>query len=433
MFRSLLVGSIIKLEDESMKIREKSIRLGSLSKLVILSVCVYTIVLVVNALIVNFADTGFSILISDQLVFYNRGLGVLRGEVPYRDFYTHAAPLSPYLWFFIVIISMLLSGDFSTTALQLDTYLDSAGMVLSSYVFRVFFAFCLISSAIILYKLLELKGYQKSFWIALIYSINPYFLYLTSFWGSDECIIPLLILLPIYLLEKKKYYLASVSLIIGTGLKYFPILIVPLILIYNKRVRHILIQLSITTIGIVACYLPFYFLDSEAFLAQFNYPLDNARNQGLAAFHEHFSSSNFSPLDSYEYLTITVVLIGLFSLVLFLTRDNWSFEKTLSILILFLLLFPKIQFSYFVLIFPFLMVMIFKRNYFSVVYALTFLCSMMGGVTADYILSYEGTNIFSYISAWIITIILYLSMIVILIHVFLTKEFSTISQDKKLK
>ena len=410
----------------------KNIKTSKLTKLILISFLIYSIVFVIHGLIVTFADTDFSILISDQLVFYNRGLGVLRGEVPYRDFYTHAAPLSPYLWFFIVSISMLLTGDFSTESLQLETYMNSPGMMFSSYVFRVFFAFCLILSAVLLLKILEKKKIKMSFWIAFSYSINPYFLYLTSFWGSDECILPLLLILPIYLLEEEKYYLASLSLAVGTGLKYFPILLLPLLLIYNKNLRMKVIQLSITLIGILGSYLPFYFIDSESFLKQFNYPLDNSRNQGIMALDDYFSNYEFSVVSNYEFLTLAVVFIGFVGAVLYLTKQTWTFEKSMALTIPFLIFFPKIQFSYFIIMFPFLFVMIFRNDNISVLYACIFLCTLIGGAAADYILSYDGTNILSYIASWVITIVLYLCMIFALVHLILTKNLQQFT-DKSSK
>ncbi|MHA1200697.1 MAG: hypothetical protein ACTSQF_15365, partial [Candidatus Heimdallarchaeaceae archaeon] len=366
----------------------------NLSKIIFISIIVYSCTLVIHGIIVYFLDSEFSILISDQLVFYNRGVGVLRGDVQYRDFYTHAAPLSPYLWAPIVLISMLFTGNFSTDYLGYETYLDSTSMMFSSYVFRVFFVFCLILSAVLLYKILEMKGNKKSFWISLCFAVNPYFLYLVSFWGSDECVIPLLIMLPIYLLEKEKYYLATLTLIIGTGMKYFPLLLLPLFLNFMK---------------------------------QFNYPLDNARNQGIAALDEHLINYENTSGNTYEFLTLAIVITGLAGILLYFTRDKWSFEKTIALLIPFLLFFPKVQFSYFVLLFPFIFVMIFRNDNFTIVYVLIFLCTLVGGAAADFILTYQGTNILTYIASWIITAVLYFSMISALIHVFMVKLLKHVS------
>ncbi len=390
-----------------------------LSRLIGLSIIIYACVLVVHGFVIYYLDTQFSIFISDQLVFFNRGIGIIRGDVPYRDFYTHAAPLSPYLWVPIVLFSMLFTWNFSTEYLTYITYLDSSSMLFSSYVFRAFFVFCLILSAVLLYKILEKKGIKKAFWISLSYSINPYFLYLVSFWGTDECIIPLLIILPIYLLEKEKYYLATLSLIVGTGLKYFPVLILPLFFVYNHNLKSSLIQIILFLIGTTASYLPFYLIAPEAFSNQFNYVEDNARNQGLAALDAHFSQSGLTLGSTFEFLTLTIMFIGVISTIIILTRNTWFLEKTIVLLVPFLIFFPKIQFSYFVIIYPFIFVMIFQKTTSNFVYVILFLSSILGGFATDYILTYTGTNIFSYIAAWIIILILYSSLLFSLLHMLL--------------
>ena len=390
-----------------------------LPKLIGFSIIIYACILIIHGFVIYYLDTQFSIFISDQLVFFNRGIGIIRGDLPYRDFYTHAAPLSPYLWAPIVLISMLFTWNNSTEYLTYETFMDSSSMLFSSYVFRVFFAICLILSAVLLYKILEKKGTKRAFWISLSYSINPYFLYLVSFWGSDECILPLLIILPIYLLEKEKYYLVTLSLIVGTGLKYFPILLLPLFFVYNHNLRSSLIQLVLFLIGIIASYLPFYLIAPEAFSDQFNYVEDNARSQGLAALDAHLSQSGLTLGSTFEFLTLTIMFVGVISTIIILTRNTWFFEKTIVLLAPFLIFFPKIQFSYFVIIYPFIFVMIFTKTTSNFVYFILFLSSILGGIAADYILTYTGTNIFSYIAAWVITLILYSSLLFSLLHMLL--------------
>ncbi len=405
--------------------------MSELSKLIAVSIIVYSCIIVLHGLIIYFVDSDYNLFISDQLVFYNRGTGILKGDIPYRDFYTQAAPLSPYLWAPIVLISMIFTGQFPAEYLLYSTYLDSSSMIFSSYIFRVFFSICLILSAVLLFKILDAKKNKRSFWIALCYSINPYFLYLVTFWGSDECIVPLLIILPIYLLEKEKYYLATLSLVVGAGLKYFPILLLPLFLIYNKNIRKGLFQVFFALLGITATYLPFYFVDSEAFKAQFNYPLDNARNQGISAFFDLFTKSADVSISNYVFLGVTIFFVSLFSLILLLDKKKWTFEDTMILLMPFLLFFPKIQFSYFVIIFPFIFITLFKKGNIGLVSGIFLLSTVSGGIAADYILTYDQTNLFTYISAWIITVILYVSMISLLILKYLESKASSDFKDKE--
>ena len=97
------------------------------------------------------------------------------------------------------------------------------------------------------------------------------------------------------------------------------------------------------------------------------------------------------------------------------------------------LVYPLTVETHFVILFPFLIVMMFRKDYFSIIYALAFICSMLGGYTTDYIIGYDGSNIASYIASWFIIVILYLSMIISLLHVFLSKNFGSIHLDKTSK
>ncbi|MHA1260329.1 MAG: hypothetical protein ACTSRO_11935, partial [Candidatus Heimdallarchaeaceae archaeon] len=70
----------------------------NLLSLILLQVLIYTILLLFHFVYTSFINPDYGIIISDQIPFYNRGKGVLFGLIPYRDIYTNAAPLSPYLW-----------------------------------------------------------------------------------------------------------------------------------------------------------------------------------------------------------------------------------------------------------------------------------------------------------------------------------------------
>ena len=111
---------------------------------------------------------------------------------------------------FSACVTEFVDNGFST-AVCVDCLLDlvtkenfflSESMMLSSYIFRIFFALCLIISAVLLYRLESKRNNKHALNLSLVYILNPFFLYHFSFWGSDECLLPLLILLPIYLFEK---------------------------------------------------------------------------------------------------------------------------------------------------------------------------------------------------------------------------------------
>ena len=385
-----------------------------IQKIILISCIIYSLTLVFHALYVSYIDPSYQVIVADQVVFYNRGKGVLFGLLPYRDFYTKAAPLSPYLWAPLIIISMIFTNDYSPDLLTYFNYTDSASMMFSSYVFRTFFVICLIAAAVVLYKLLELKENKHSFWISLTFAINPFFLYLVSFWGSDESILPLLILLPIYLFEKKKNYLAIIIIIIGAGLKYIPIFLAPLIWIYSENWKQRIIQSVTLLLGIVVVYLPFYFVDPTQFLAQFDNKIGHSGNQGIITIIQANSTFN---IDNYSYVftIVTFLLLAGFSLFFFLNREQWNYQHTNIFFIVFLVFYQKIQFSFVILMFPFLFILIFRKGIQRWIGLILIITSMIGGEMANLLINKTTENMFFISIAWIIILIFYLSMIWLLI------------------
>ena len=385
-----------------------------IQKIILISIIIYSLTLVFHALYVSYIDPSYQVIVADQVVFYNRGKGVLFGLLPYRDFYTKAAPLSPYLWAPLIIISMIFTNDYSPDLLNSSNFTDSASMMFSSYVFRTFFVICLIAAAVVLYKLLELKENKHSFWISLTFAINPFFLYLVSFWGSDESILPLLILLPIYLFEKKKNYLAIIIIIIGAGLKYIPIFLAPLIWIYSENWKQRIIQSVTLLLGIAVVYLPFYFVDPTQFLAQFDNKIGHSGNQGIITIIQANLAFN---IDSYSYVftVVTFLFLAGFSLFFFLKRKRWKFQHTNVFFIVFLVFYQKIQFSFVVLMFPFLFILIFRKGIQRWIGLILTISSMVGGEMANLLINRTTENMFLISIAWIIILIFYLSMIWLLI------------------
>ncbi|MCK5305156.1 MAG: DUF2029 domain-containing protein, partial [Candidatus Heimdallarchaeota archaeon] len=277
------------------------------SKIILVSVAVYSIVLISLYIYSTYISTGFEIIISDQIIFFNRGVAIIDGLLPYRDVPVDAASLSPYLWAPIVFLSMFLTGNYSTEFVTSDNYFLNESMMLSSYIFRIFFAFCLIISALLLYRLVHKRNNKNALNIALLYILNPFFLYLFSFWGSDECLLPLLILLPIYLYERGNNTLATFSIILGAGFKYFPILLAPLVWIYSRDWKERSLQTLLFLIGLTAISLPFYLIAPAAFVNQFDNPIVAPGNQGLFTLIQYFSSTD---INQYN-LIIQIVTMSL--------------------------------------------------------------------------------------------------------------------------
>ncbi len=379
--------------------------------LVLISLIAYAVILIAHFIYTHYFNPNYQIIIADQVVFYNRGMGIIQGRVPYRDFYVNAAPLSSYLWSPFVLISMIGSNDYSTAFVNYENYMTSSSMMLLSYVFRVFFAVGIILSAIILLKLEEKRNNKFAFAIALLYCINPFFLYLASFWGSDECIVPLLILLPIYLYERGNKTFATLMIVLGAGLKYFPVLLAPLIWIYSKNWKERIIQTLIFLLGLTLVTLPLYLLSPSEFLFQFQDKITAPGNDGILTVIQEFFSLNFENI-GFIFPIITVAMIGIVGLVMFLKRRNWSYHKTVALLLTYLALFHKMQISYLAMIVPFLCVGFLSKGPIKLLNLAIYIFGIFEGYFATFLINHSIEKTVWQVFCWIEICLFYILIII---------------------
>ena len=379
--------------------------------LILISSIVYAITLLIHFIYIRYFNPDFQIIIADQVVFFNRGMGVLQGRVPYRDFYVKAASLSSYLWAPLVLVSMIGTGDYSTDFVNYENYMSSSSMMLLSYTFRIFFVICIILSAVLLYKLEEKRNNKHSFLIALFYCINPFFLHMASFWGSDECIVPLLILLPIYLYERGNKTLANLTIVLGAGLKYFPILLAPLIWIYSKNWRERFLQSIIFLLGLTLIELPFYLLSPSEFLFQFQDKITALGNDGILTVIQEFFSLSFEN-QSFIFPILTLFMLGFVGLVLFLRRENWSYHQTVVLLLVYLIFFHKMQISYLAMIIPFLYVGIFSKGSIKILNILLFFFGVLEGYFATRLIDRSLDRVVWQVFSWLEVSIFYILMLI---------------------
>jgi len=402
-------------------------------KIILVSTAVYSILLISLYIYSTYINSGFDILISDQIIFFNRGVAVMEGLLPYRDVSVDAASLSPFLWAPIVFLSMFLTGDYSTEFLTSENYFLNESMMLSSYIFRIFFAICLIVSALLLYRLEHNRNNKNALRISLLYILNPFFLYLFSFWGSDECLLPLLILLPIYLYERGNHTLATFSIILGTGFKYFPILLAPLIWIYSKDWKKRSIQTLLFLIGLTAISLPFYLIAPTAFINQFKNPIVSPRNQGLLTLIQNFISTDINQYNLIIQI-ITMSLVLLAGLFFFLKKSEWKYHKTIVFLIIFFVFYPKIQVSYFAMIIPFTSICVFTEGKIKLSFLLYYILGTTLGLATDYLLADTQKFLSLEIMCWFSVGLFYvLSMLCIFYFLFVNKQNDTIKNSESIE
>lgn len=389
--------------------------------LILIPLIVYLIALLVHFFYIHYINPDFGIIIADQVVFYNRGKGILLGLVPFKDIYTNAAPLSPYLWSPIIFISMIGTNDYSNDYVDMNNFENSSSMMLSSYIFRLFFILTIILSSILLYRL-ELKRKNKySFPIALIYSINPFFLNLVTFWGSDECILPLLILLPIYLYERGNKTLGTFFIALGVGFKYFPVFIAPIIWIYSKTWKERIIQTLMFFILLTSIILPFYLLAPETFLFYLKDPIDAPGNQGILTIIQSYFIID---LDTHSriFQIITAIMVCLIGLILFIRKDKWVYYQTVALLLTYLVFYQKFQLSYIVLAFPFLFIAFFKKGIIRWTSISFYIIGLFYGIIALYLINGSFTTLIYPILAWIYVAVFYVILISLIILFILNRN-----------
>ena len=385
-------------------------RLKKETKLLLILSSTYLFLNSVFILYCIFINPNYVTEVPDQGNFVTRGSGILSGLLPYRDFYTNAAPLSPYVWSIIVLISSLIVVKFD-------------------FVVRFFFALCLILSSLILFKIQKKKNNPKAFIMALVYGLNPFFLYLNVIWGGDECILPLLILIPIFLFEKDKPILGTITIALGAGIKYYPVLLVPLIWVYfeNWKKRTIGISLFVLLVGLI--YIPFYFLAPEEFLFQFKDPVQETHggNQGILSVIQAFFSLDLEKFNLY--FKITTALILLICGVFFLFRRKNNYMDAFPFLLIFLIFYPKFQISYVVLLFPFIIEYIFIARK-IIVNTVFYTLSLIYGDSANSLIEGNYSNL-TMILYWGIVLVFYMLAVSLLAVYFSTTKRMYSEQETK--
>ncbi|MCK4254967.1 MAG: hypothetical protein KAX32_10910, partial [Candidatus Heimdallarchaeota archaeon] len=288
-------------------------------------------------------------------------------------------------------------------------------------------------SALLLYRLEYNRNNKNALRLSLLYILNPFFLYLFSFWGSDECLLPLLILLPIYLYEKGNNTLATLSIVLGTGFKYFPILLAPLIWIYAKNWKERSMQTLLFLLGLTAISLPFYLIAPEAFINQFKNPIVSPRNQGLLTLIQNFVNSDINEYNLIIQI-VTMSLILLAGLFFFLKKSEWKYHKTIVFLIIFFVIYPKIQVSYFAMIIPFTSIYVFTEGKIKWSFLIYYILGTTLGEATDYLLADTQKFLYLEVMCWLSVGLFYLtSLLFILYFLFFNKRNVPVNNSGSIK
>jgi len=170
------------------------------------------------------------------------------------------------------------------------------------------------------------------------------------------------VLLSLYLLERGKAMLSGLSLAIGTMFKFYPIILLPLMLIYTRKKGKFLIPFLIACLLIA---LPFIFLCFESLYENVLGFHGNRFPQELSIYHTVLLGNHYTYFPSqltwiwlFPFVSVYPFLIKYFSK----TKGLSLYEGAVLILLLFLLLSKVSNPNFALWIFPMLFILK-KRSY----------------------------------------------------------------------
>lgn len=105
-----------------------------------------------------------------------------------------------------------------------------------------------------------LQEHKKKFWASFLWLFNPITMYSSYMMGQSDLLVALFVLLAIVMFSRKKYLWAAVSLGVGGGVKLFPLLLIPFLVLQGGRTISERLKILIVAIGaylaVILPYLP---------------------------------------------------------------------------------------------------------------------------------------------------------------------------------
>ena len=160
-------------------------------------------------------------------------------------------------------------GPIAQLIFKICTLVSFRNIDLCLAIFKILNVLAHLANCYLIYKLSNKK-------FAVIYGLNPFIL--LEFIGNvhNDIIVVFLVLLTLYFLKNHKLVPSLVSLALATGIKYFTILLLPVVIIYNFRNEKSLgvrtlkcIQYGILFLVIFALEYALYFRDFQVVFAMF--------------------------------------------------------------------------------------------------------------------------------------------------------------------
>ncbi|MFX0113206.1 MAG: hypothetical protein ACFFB3_01525 [Candidatus Hodarchaeota archaeon] len=272
--------------------------------------------------------------VTDEKNFTRRGKAVLKGKIPYKDFYLPTGPLMPYFYCGAPLMSQI-------TPIHV------------TYWFRLLYSVFNAITSWAIYQGFKAEGEEYSRWgyqAGYLYGLNPLIIFMALIWGTDETILAALIALAAWQISRRSWFWASVLIIVGACAKYFSIFLLPFLLLTRPSVIEGIILVATNIFLILSTYGFFLLLAEDEASIQFERfllkaPLEMKEDDGIWCFLEADGYFNIRdiPFPLYQILIIGIPMLLAFWIV-FSQRGDFTRMATPGLL--FLLFYSKFQSSY---------------------------------------------------------------------------------------
>lgn len=275
---------------------------------------------------------------NDISTFHRRASVILEGGNLYKDVRTGPPPL---ISFFFVIPTLL------TPSVALG------GAYLS---FTLFFSIFVLIDTFIIFYMFKNEKKSNSILLSLMFLLNPITI---SNIHQDESIIAFTLLIPLYFLIKNREKVSSFFTGMFLLVKFWTVFLLPLFLLNKKKkiiskVKNISIIAGTAMIGLFGFVL--LYGEKVLWFLRFYSGTAEKTNVTRLSFWPHWLDV-FGMVDATPPTALISLLIGIIFLFIFCfsMRKDWGHMKTITLyLLVFFALYPKIHWSYFIILFPFM-------------------------------------------------------------------------------
>ena len=253
--------------------------------------------------------------------------------------------------------------------------------------------------ALVIYRLVikAFSDHNTAIFASMLWFLNPFVIWVSSGWGMFDTFPALFTLLAVYFAIQNKYWQSGLGLVVAFAMKYYAIVLVPILLIFiwkkghAKALSRTLVAMIATGVGLFGFTLSEISTNMTPLITR-SYPTIGLTYSGLSIWTAFtFFINNFNPvLFSVSILVILFIILYIRNWmrgatdVLFLVV---SFTIAISFLLLF---YSNVAENYFVWVLPLISILtavriVNKKQYWAIT-AIPFLSSITNALLPFYML-----------------------------------------------